>query len=772
MAIATNLGFPRIGAGRELKSALEDHWAGQIDQTQLQTTAATLRSSHWQLQHNAGIEQIPCNDFSLYDHVLDTCAMVGAVPQRFGWTGGPVSLETYFHMARGRAGEGGDEGAAAMEMTKWFDTNYHYIVPEFEPDQRFCLASTKPIDAFGEARAMGIQARPVLLGPVSLLLLGRSMDRGLHPLELLPRLLPVYDELLRRLHREGAEWVQLDEPGLVLDLDDAAVKAYRRAFHALAEPAHHPRILLASYFGGLRDNLPLVAELPVAGLHVDLVREPGQLAAVLEAWPRDRVICAGVVDGRNIWRNDLAATLDLLERIVARRGRHRLWISPSCSLLHVPIDLEQEQQLDESLRPWLAFARQKLEEVAVLTRGINSGRAAIEGELIAAAQARDARCQYTAVHDEQVRQRVAAVTSRDSRRASPFARRRPLQHEALNQPLLPTTTIGSFPQTAQVRRHRAQYQRGEIDRAAYERFLQEEIGRTIRAQEQIGLDVLVHGEPERNDMVQYFGEKLSGLAFTQYAWVQSYGSRCVRPPIIYGDVERPEPMTVDWAGYAQSLTDKPVKGMLTGPVTVLQWSFVRNDQPREKTCKQIALAIRDEVSDLEAAGIKAIQIDEPAIREGLPLRHADRDAYNKWAVEAFRLASACVKDETQIHTHMCYSEFNEMMDVIADMDADVISIEASRSQMELLNVFAENGYPNEVGPGVYDIHSPRVPTAEEMAENLRRALAYLQPGQVWVNPDCGLKTRKWDEVEPALRNMVKAAQTVRGEIAAASRMHQ
>ena len=722
MALATNLGFPRIGGNRALKKALERYWAGDLEQPVLLETARQIRETNWRLQQQAGIEQIPSNDFSFYDQMLDTCAMVGAVQPRYRWDGGAVNLDLYFQMARGMEKQSA-RATIAMEMTKWFDTNYHYIVPEFHRGQRFELAWAKPVEEFKEAKALGIQTRPVLVGPVTFLLLGKTHENEFDRLELLDELLPVYAQVLSQLQDAGAAWVQLDEPCLALDLDEKARQTYAKAYQSLRQAAPKLKLLLATYFAGLREHTELAVGLPVDALHVDLVREPEQAETVAAAIGGEKILSAGVVDGRNVWRNDHAATLAVLEKLRAKLGNDRLWVAPSCSLLHVPIDLEMETDLPSNVADWLSFGKQKLDEIATLTRALNEGRHAVHDTLERNQAAHAARRESEHVHRPEVQQRVARIGADDTRRDSPFQQRQPLQHQVWNQPLLPTTTIGSFPQTPQIRQQRAQHRKGEITDQQYNEFLEQEVALCIRRQEAIGLDMLVHGEPERNDMVQYFGEKLSGLAFTQYAWVQSYGSRCVRPPIIYGDVERPEPMTVDWARYAQSLTDNPVKGMLTGPVTVLQWSFVRNDQPREKTCKQIALAIRDEVSDLEAAGIKAIQIDEPAIREGLPLRHADRDAYNKWAVEAFRLASACVKDETQIHTHMCYSEFNEMMDVIADMDADVISIEASRSQMELLNVFAENGYPNEVGPGVYDIHSPRVPTAEEMAENLRRALA-------------------------------------------------
>ena len=766
MTRASNLGFPRIGPDREMKKALEGYWVGRTNREELERVGRELRRQNWQMQKEAGIEQIPSNDFSLYDQMLDVCAMVGAVPTRYGWSSETVDLETYFHMARGKEEKEGSEiDVIAMEMTKWFDTNYHYIVPEFEEDQQFRLASSKPIDEFREALEVGIRTRPVIVGPVSFLLLGKSRHRGLDRLTLLDRLVPIYGELLRKLAEAGAEWVQLDEPCLALDLDDRANQAYEQAYGDLTKAAGNPKILLVTYFGGLRDNMPLATKLPVHGLHVDLVREPQQLDDVLNDLPDGWVLSAGVVDGRNIWKNNLEVTLQTLHKIKDRIGVERLWIAPSCSLTHVPIDLALEEGLNDEFKGWLAFARQKLDEVAALTRGLNEGPDVIHSALEASRKAIESRKQSARVNIVGVQQRVAGVRSEHTRRRRPFAQRKPAQHGAMNQPLMPTTTIGSFPQTAEVRKQRSAFRKGEITREQYETFLEGEIENGIRFQERIGLDVLVHGEPERNDMVQYFGEQLTGIAFTQHGWVQSYGSRYVRPPIIYGDVARPQPMTLRWAKYAQSLTDKPVKGMLTGPVTILQWSFVRDDQSRSQTCRQIALAIRDEVMDLEAAGIRAIQIDEPAMREGLPLRRSDWNAYLQWAVECFRLVSSGVKDETQIHTHMCYSEFDDIIDAIGDMDADVIAIEASRSRMELLEAFAEYKYPNEIGPGVYDIHSPRVPSVEEMHRRLEKVLQYLSADQVWVNPDCGLKTRNWDEVQSSLKHMVEAARLVRARLA-------
>ncbi|BBK41518.1 5-methyltetrahydropteroyltriglutamate--homocysteine methyltransferase [Allostella vacuolata] len=761
MSIVTStLGFPRIGPRRELKKALEDHWAGRRDAAGLLADAAALRTAAWSRQRKAGIGHLPSNDFSLYDHVLDTSVMVGAVPALYGWNGGTVPLETYFAMARGTRGRSSGD-LPAQEMTKWFDTNYHYMVPEFARGQEFCLASTKAVDQFTEAKGQGIHTRPVLLGPVSYLLLGKAADDGMDRLALLPGLLPVYAEVLRRLAAAGADWVQIDEPCLVLDLDDATRAAFATTYQALAAAAPSLRLLLATYFGGLGDNLDATLRLPVAGLHLDLARAPGELDRALARAPAGLTLSLGVIDGRNVWRSDLPALLDRIEPVVAARGVERVMIAPSCSLLHVPIDLALETGLDAELCGWLAFAQQKLEELSVLGRAIDQGRAAVADSLAASAEAARTRRTSPRIHDRAVAARLAAVAPGMDKRASGFAGRRAAQRAHLGLPAFPTTTIGSFPQTEEVRKARAAHAKGSIDDAAYDQFLREETERAVRWQEEVGIDVLVHGEFERNDMVQYFGEQLSGYAFTRHAWVQSYGSRYVRPPIIFGDVARPNPMTVAWASYAQSLTERPVKGMLTGPVTMLQWSFVRDDQPREATCRQIALALRDEVVDLERAGIRIIQIDEPAFREGLPLRRADWQAYLDWAATCFRLTASGVADATQIHTHMCYSEFNDIIDSIASMDADVISIETARSKMELLDAFANFRYPNEIGPGVYDIHAPRTPPVDEMADLLAKARQHLAPDQIWVNPDCGLKTRKWEEVRPALVNMVAAAQAMR-----------
>jgi len=756
------LGFPRIGPRRELKFALENYWSGKSDADALSLAAVGLRAAAWARQKALGADILPSGDFSLYDHVLDISAMLGAVPARYGWAGGKVGLDTYFAMARGAQGHAG-EGCAhaldstAQEMTKWFDTNYHYMVPELVAGQRFALSSSKAVDEFREARALGYHTRPVLLGPVTWLTLAKGKD--VEPLSLLEAVLPVYEEVLAQLARAGADWVQIDEPCLVLDLDDAQRAALKLAYKRLS--VNGPKVMLATYFGALGDNLDLATDLPVHGLHVDLVRAPEQLDAVWQRARPDMLLSLGVIDGRNVWRADLDALLDRIAPIAAERD---LILAPSCSLLHTPVDLALETALDPEVKQWLAFAVQKIGELSVLARALNDGAETVAEPLAVARAAVAARKVSPLIHNPAVAARLAAVDAGMAERTSPFAERKAVQQARLKLPSFPTTTIGSFPQTEEVRKARAAYIRGEIDDAAYDGFLRAETAEAVAWQEQIGLDVLVHGEFERNDMVQYFGEQLSGFAFTRSAWVQSYGSRCVRPPILYGDVARPKPMTVEWWRYAQSLTTKPMKGMLTGPVTILNWSFVRDDQPRSESCREIALAIRDEVIDLEAAGAKVIQIDEAALREGLPLRRADWQAYLDWAVECFRLTASGVRDETQIHTHMCYSEFNDILPAIGAMDADVISIETARSQMELLDAFADYAYPNEIGPGVYDIHAPRIPAEAEMVELLTLAGKRLPADQLWVNPDCGLKTRRYEDVIPSLRNMVAAAKQVRSEL--------
>ncbi len=767
MVQTANLGYPRFGAKRELKRALESYWSGKTTESELLETARQLRLQHWRIQQAAGIDIVPANDFSLYDQVLDMSVTVGAVPARY------QSLDAtsaYFAMARGL--QQGAIDIPAMEMTKWFDTNYHYIVPEIAPGQVFKLNSTSIIDAFVEAKDAGIHTRPVLLGPVSYLLLSKTAAdvipieqigaalQTVTPLDELPSLLTVYVELLQQLAAAGADWVQIDEPCLVTDLDAKAQSAYQTAYQQLQQVSVI-QLMLTTYFGALGDNLKLAAELPTAGLHIDLIRGPQQLEAVLAALPAGKVLSVGVVDGRNIWRTDLDAALTRVQQAVTAVGQERVQIAPSCSLLFSPHDLELETGLDAELKSWLAFARQKLDELALLKQAANGDAVTVDAALSASRAAVESRRQSPRTHNPAVRTRQANLNDSMLRRQSAYPQRKAEQAKHIPLPLLPTTTIGSFPQTAEVRAQRTAFNKGTLTREQYDTFLKAEIEHTIRLQEEIGLDVLVHGESERTDMVEYFGEQLTGIAFTQHGWVQSYGSRGVRPPVIYGDVSRPAPMTVEWSTYAQSLTSRPMKGMLTGPVTILEWSFVRDDQPRSVTCQQIALALRDEVGDLEQAGIRIIQIDEPALREGLPLRKADQAAYLEWATDCFRLTAAGVADSTQIHTHMCYAEFNNILDAIARMDADVISIEASRSKLELLEAFQRYQYPNSIGPGTYDIHSPRVPSEAEIEALISRAAGVIQLDNLWVNPDCGLKTRQWDEVMPALRHMVEAARKAR-----------
>ncbi|MDV6319703.1 5-methyltetrahydropteroyltriglutamate--homocysteine S-methyltransferase [Chromohalobacter sp. HP20-39] len=757
MALAHILGYPRIGANRELKKAVEAYWKGDIDQAALEQRGKALRAAHWQASRDAGLDLVTVGDFAFYDQVLNVSALLGAVPPRFGAVEGDVDLDTTFRMARGRAPTG--EPAAACEMTKYFDTNYHYLVPELHADQRFRVASTRLFDEVAEAQAEGHPVKVALLGPISWLWLAKEKSEGLDRLTLLDALLPVYGEILERLAAQGVEWVQLDEPALVQDLP----RDWRQAFEAAYNKLQSARVklLVATYFGALGDNLGLAAGLPVAGLHIDTVRAPEQLDAVLDRLPTYKVLSIGAIDGRNIWRADLAALRERLQVARARLGE-RLWISASCSLLHVPVDLEAETDLDDELKSWLAFARQKLDEIVTVAHLLD-GRATGEdtARLEAATQALESRRNSPRIHKPAVGERLAGTSAADAERPSPYGARAKAQLRHLDLPLFPTTTIGSFPQTQDIRAARRAFKNGELSRDAYEARMREEIVHAVERQEALDIDVPVHGEPERNDMVEYFGELLDGFAFTRFGWVQSYGSRCVKPPVIFGDVSRPGPMTVRWSEYAQSLTDKPMKGMLTGPVTILQWSFVRDDQPRDATCRQIALSLRDEVADLEAAGIKIIQIDEPALREGLPLRQGEWQRYLDWAVESFKLSAAVARDETQIHTHMCYSEFNDIIAAIAALDADVITIETSRSDMELLDAFQDFAYPNEIGPGVYDIHSPNIPEVEWMVQLMEKAAEKIPAERLWVNPDCGLKTRGWAEVEPALANMVEAAKELR-----------
>jgi len=762
MTTLHNLGFPRIGAKRELKFALESYWKGESSRDQLKSLGASLRRRHWQQQ--AGLDLIPVGDFSFYDQVLDTSFTLGNLPERVRGFHGDT-LDNYFRVARGRSAESAEQhaaccgGVAAGEMTKWFDTNYHFIVPEFDSATAFRLDPSRLLEQLAEAQAQGARPKPVILGPVSYLALGKAKD-GSDKLALLPRLLPVYAELLDLLAAQGVEWVQVDEPILATELDADWQHAFNTAYHLLKSA--RVKLLLATYFGQLLENKYLAANLPVAGLHVDAINGRDDVLPLLGLLPPHKVLSLGVINGRNIWKSDLNAILDWLEPIAERLG-DRLWIAPSCSLLHVPVDLAQEDKLDAELKTWLAYALQKLDELRLLGRALREGRAAVQAELDANRAALLARRASPRVNDPAVQAAVAGIDHRLGLRQSAYAERAPKQAAHLKLPLYPTTTIGSFPQTTAIRQARSDFKAGRLDAAAYRAAMQAEIARSVHEQEALGLDVLVHGEAERNDMVEYFGEQLDGFAFSQFGWVQSYGSRCVKPPILFGDISRPRPMTVEWIRHAQSLTSKPMKGMLTGPVTILNWSFVRDDQPRSESCRQLALAIRDEVLDLEKAGVRVIQIDEAALREGLPLRRSQWKDYLDWAVECFRISANGVRDQTQIHTHMCYSEFNDIIASIAGMDADVITIETSRSDMELLDAFDDFDYPNEIGPGVYDIHSPNIPTQAHIVQLMKKAADRIPAQRLWVNPDCGLKTRQWPEVIPALANMVAAAKTLRAE---------
>jgi 5-methyltetrahydropteroyltriglutamate--homocysteine methyltransferase len=763
--LTQNLGYPRIGSQRELKKICENYWADKTGYKNVLQVGKNIRHENWNLQKEAGIDIIPSNDFSFYDHVLDHSLTFGAIPKRYNEVilkKGNSELDLYFAMARGYQKDGLD--VVAMEMTKWFDTNYHYIVPEFYKDQPFKLFSTKIIDEFYEAKQLGITTKPVLIGPISYLLLGKEKEAGFEKIDLVKNLLPVYIEILSRLAALDVEYVQFDEPFLTLDLTQKDKKAYEYAYKEIRKAFPRLKIVLATYFEGLGNNLALTTSLPVDVLHIDLVRAEAQLTDVLALLKEDTILSLGLVDGRNIWKNDFEKSLSIINQVAEKRGLDKVWIAPSCSLIHSPVDLDNEtnaQNLSAEIKQWLAYAKQKIAEVATLKKLITNESPAstlqkLEENKVAIANRKVSKI----IHNPEVKQRVLGLKEQDAERLSPFSSRKIKQQE-LNLPSYATTTIGSFPQTAEVRSWRAKLKNGTFTVEEYDELIAKETAKAVNWQEEIDLDVLVHGEFERNDMVEYFGEQLDGFAFSKNGWVQSYGSRCVKPPIIFGDVSRPKPMTVKWTAYAQSLTSKYMKGMLTGPVTILQWSFVRNDQPRSETCTQIALAIRDEVCDLENAGIKIIQIDEPAIREGLPLRKADWQTYLNWAVKAFKISASGVKDDTQIHTHMCYSEFNDIIQNIADMDADVITIETSRSQMELLDAFADFKYPNEIGPGVYDIHSPRVPKREEMVQLLKKAKAVIPSEQLWVNPDCGLKTRGWDETKKALIEMVEAAKEMR-----------
>ncbi|GAB3253847.1 5-methyltetrahydropteroyltriglutamate--homocysteine S-methyltransferase [Chitinimonas naiadis] len=763
MVTTHNLGFPRIGAKRELKFALETYWKGASSRDALKTLGAQLRQRHWENQ--SGLDLVPVGDFAFYDQVLDMSFTLGNLPERVKDFHGDA-LDNYFRVARGRSAQGAEEhahccgGVAAGEMTKWFDTNYHYIVPEFTAATEFKLDTSRLLAQLTEARAQGVKAKPVIIGPVSYLALGKAKDDS-NKLALLSRLLPVYAELLNALATQGVSWVQIDEPILVTELDADWQQALRQAYTTLS--TGKLKLLLATYFGQLQANLSLACELPVAGLHLDAINAQGEVEALIARLPSDRVLSLGVINGRNIWKSDLNAILNWLEPVAKQLG-DKLWIAPSCSLLHVPVDLASEQKLDADVKSWLAFALQKLDELKILAIALNHGRAAVSAELEANQAAINARRSSPRVNNPAVKAAIAKLDAALGQRKSAYALRAPKQAARLQLPAFPTTTIGSFPQTAEIRHARSQYKAGELDEAGYTQAMHAEIERSVREQEALGLDVLVHGEAERNDMVEYFGEQLDGYAFSQFGWVQSYGSRCVKPPILFGDISRPKAMTVAWIKYAASLTQKPMKGMLTGPVTILNWSFVRDDQPRAASCYQLALAIREEVLDLEKAGVRVIQIDEAALREGLPLRKSEWQAYLDWAVESFRITANGVEDETQIHTHMCYSEFNDIIGSIADMDADVITIETSRSDMELLDAFDHFNYPNEIGPGVYDIHSPNIPTQEHIVHLMKKAAERIPAERLWVNPDCGLKTRQWSEVVPALTNMVAAAKTLRASV--------
>jgi len=761
MMVSThNLGFPRIGAKRELKFALESYWKGLSTRDELKALGKDLRQRHWGLQ--SALDLAPVGDFSFYDQVLDMSFTLGNLPERVSGFHGE-QFDNYFRVARGRSAQSGDDhtqccgGVAAGEMTKWFDTNYHYIVPEFTAKTTFKLDATRLLEQLTEAKAQNVKAKPVIIGPVTYLAIGKAKDDS-DRLALLPQLVQVYIELLEALAAQGVEWVQIDEPILVTELDADWQHAFNLAYHQLK--SSRVKLLLATYFGQLADNQYLAANLPIAGLHVDAINGRNEVVSLIGMLPSHKVLSIGVINGRNIWKTDLTATLDWLEPLAERLG-DRLWIAPSCSLLHVPVDLDSEQKLDDEIKSWLAFAKQKLEEVHILSVALNQGREAVREQLASNHAAVEARRHSQRVHNPAVREALGKLTPQLGQRQNVYAQRATKQAALLNLPKYPTTTIGSFPQTAEIRLARSQFKSSALSHAGYQLAMKAEIERSVREQEALGLDVLVHGEAERNDMVEYFGEQLNGYAFSQFGWVQSYGSRCVKPPILFGDISRPQAMTVEWIKYAQSLTSKPMKGMLTGPVTILNWSFVRDDQPRAVSCYQLALAIREEVLDLEKAGINVIQIDEAALREGLPLRKSQWKEYLNWAVESFRITANGVQDETQIHTHMCYSEFNDIIAAIADMDADVITIETSRSDMELLDAFDHFNYPNEIGPGVYDIHSPNIPTQEHIIQLMKKAAERVPAERLWINPDCGLKTRQWSEVLPALANMVAAAKTLR-----------
>ena len=750
-------GYPRVGAKRELKFAVEAFWKGAKSEAELRQTAADIRQKNWATQIAAGADLLPVGDFSYYDHVLDTLCALGAIPARFGFDADKLTLSQYFELARGNASQ------VAMEMTKWFDTNYHYIVPEWHQNTSFKANAASLIAQIEEAKATGHDIKPTLVGPLTLLWLGKEKDAGHNRLELLPRLLPEYQKLLRELANTGVDWIQIDEPILAVDIAREWLDAFAPTYQELAITG--TRIIIGTYFGSVAEHINLLKNLPVNGVHIDCVRAPEQLAEFANAWPENKVLSVGLIDGRNVWRANLREVIELLAPVATQLGNN-LWIAPSCSLLHSPQDLSVEEKLNPEIKNWLAFAAQKLQELGIIKQALAHGKDSVQEALAASDAAAAGRKTSKLIHNDKVAQRVASLREHADQRHSPFAQRIEKQQQWMNLPLLPTTTIGSFPQTQEIRQARAAFKKGELSAADYEAAMKKDIAYCVEQQEQLDIDVLVHGEAERNDMVEYFGEQLDGYCFTQYGWVQSYGSRCVKPPIIFGDVARPKAMTVAWSSYAQSLTKRPMKGMLTGPVTMMKWSFVRNDVPLSLVCKQIALALNDEVLDLEKAGIRVIQIDEPAIREALPLKRAQWDEYLAWACESFRLTSTDADDSTQIHTHMCYSEFNDILPAIASMDADVITIETSRSDMELLDAFVKFSYPNDIGPGVYDIHSPRVPTEAEVEHLLRKALKVIDQRRLWVNPDCGLKTRGWPETKAALEVMVNVTKKLRAELTA------
>ena len=750
MITTATIGYPRIGPKRELKKALESFWKGDIKENELQSTAKDLRKKNWQIQKENGIDLITSNDFSFYDQVLDTICLLGAVPDRYNWQGDDVDLKTYFAMARGSQTKELD--VSALEMTKWFDTNYHYLVPELKSDQKFKISSQKPFEEFKEAQSAGYKTKPVLLGPITFLLLSKSTE-GKNTLDLLDNLLPVYLEIVKKLNDLGAEWIQIDEPIFVKDLDEGVVSKIKKTLNAIKEAAGNSKILLTTYFESIDQKVKEeVFASDVDAVHLDLVRGENNFNYIKDS---NKTLSLGVINGRNIWKSDLTQIINQIKDV-----KGDFIISSSCPLLHTPYDLDLEIKVPENIKKWLAFAKQKLQEINILKQNINHGKA--KSDLTDNKACIEERKKSSLIHDDNVKARVKTINEDTLNRQSKYEDRAKIQRDIFNLPLYPTTTIGSFPQTKDVRQARAKNRKGELSNEDYDKFLEDKTIEAIKRQEELGIDVIVHGEFERNDMVEYFGENLKGFTFTSSGFVQSYGSRCVKPPIIFGDVSRPEPMTVRWSKFAQKQTSSIVKGMLTGPITILQWSFVRDDQPRQTTAEQIAFAIRDEVADLESNGIRMIQIDEPALREGLPLKRKDWDEYLKWSVNAFRISAAVVKNETQIHTHMCYAEFEDIIDSIAALDADVISIETSRSRMELLKTFEKFKYPNEIGPGVYDIHSPRVPKKDEMVELIKKASKQIDPKRLWVNPDCGLKTRGWPETIDALKEMVSAAKELRG----------